>query len=357
MIRIKMYHIYNKSNKKIEEIINTDINQNKKNFTNNTKNEEYNKIFFNGKNQQENTTNNLSTISKEQKEISKSILDKIESDYTYENNKNNTNKILLSNNINNSNINVVNRIIKKIKHYNDNDSLIESDNDSKESKIKNPVSDNNSEKNKKLTNKNEIINNFKKTNIIREDPKTLTKSVYSLYNHLGSNKNKKDYETLNLREINNKTDDKYNKSIDTLNDLLNRTNQERIRQKDLHRKKIINTKRIKGYSDGGIKNQIITKTYKDLGLLKEKINKEITVELESFIPISYLELIKRINLPYWFNPDKTLNKLYLTDFYNVIKYSNIITNILQNNNNIKTRYIESADDTTNNTIFSLERFY
>lgn len=162
MIRIKMYHIYNKSNKKIEEIINTDINQNKKNFTNNTKNEEYNKIFFNGKNQQENTTNNLSTISKEQKEISKSILDKIESDYTYENNKNNTNKILLSNNINNSNINVGNRIIKKIKHYNDNDSLIESDNDSKESKIKNPVSDNNSEKIKNLQIKMKLLIILKK---------------------------------------------------------------------------------------------------------------------------------------------------------------------------------------------------
>ena len=74
------------------------------------------------------------------------------------------------------------------------------------------------------------------------------------------------------------------------------------------------------------------------------------------IPDIYLEFIKQINMPYW-SSGKKLNIIFINEYIVVIKYLDIIKDVLQKSSYIKIKYENSDsnnDDLVHNDLMFLD---
>ena len=326
------------------------------NSTNNTKSN----IFINTKSKlQENISTNISSGSlyiqfaskKNKQNKNKDIINKVNNLNTidYQQNQKNLNEEFESFNQNKN---------KKIKNrIKDIEEIFESDEEQEEieSQFKNINFE--SGKQKQKHNAKEIINLFNQDNSSFKEPQTLTKSYFDIKTNLDLDNINPNYTILKKNKIIPIKSDNYTKSIENLNDLLNQTYIERQERKNLARKKLINSNRLKKYKNDKTDNFNTTDTLKKLDLLKQKINKEIPLKIEQFIPENYLQLLYKVQLPYWTNEDHSLNKLYVSEYFSVIKYAPVITNVLQNSNIIKIRYLNPRNPISDNIVYSDLTFY
>lgn len=360
-------------NNKNIKISDKDIDSNSGNKNNNDKS--------NNMEEQDNSTNNnkgnifINTKSKLQENISTNISSgSLYNQLVSKKNKQNKNKDknIKDNNLNTKdfhpnmkNLNediesfVQNKNKKNKNRIKDIEEIFESDEEQEEieSQFKNINFE--SGKQKQKHNAKEIINLFNQDNSGFTEPQTLTKSYFDIKGNLGldninSNSN---YTILKKSKIIPNKNDNYTNSIDNLNDLLNQTYLERQQRKNLARKKLINSNRLKKYKIDKTDNFNTTDTLKKLDLLKQKINKEIPLKIEQFIPENYLQLLYKVQLPYWTNEDHSLNKLYISEYFSVIKYAPVITNVLQNSNIIKIRYLDPKNTISDKIVYSDLTFY
>lgn len=338
---------------------NNDTSIKKEEQENNTNNTKSN-IFINTKSKlQENISTNISSGSlyihfaskKNKQNKNKDNINKVNNLNTIDFQQNMMN---LNEEFESFNKNKNKKIKNRIKNIED---IFESDEEQEE--IQSQFKNINFESGKQKQNHNtkEIINLFNQDNSSFPEPQTLTKSYFDIKGNLSLDNNNSNYNILKKSNILPSKNNNYTKSIENLNDLLNQTYIERQERKNLARKKLINSNRLKKYKNDKIDNFNTTDTLKKIDLLKQKINKEIPLKIEQFIPENYLQLLYKVQLPYWTNEDHSLNKLYVSEYFSVIKYAPVITNILQNSNIIKIRYINPRNPISENIVYSDLTFY
>jgi len=121
-------------------------------------------------------------------------------------------------------------------------------------------------------------------------------------------------------------------------------------------KKLLETNRlkiIKKHNNENNKNFSCLEVIKNL---KQIIEKEIPIDIEQMISDIYLDFIKQINMPYWFS-GKMLNKIFINKYIVVIKYLDIIKDVLHRSSFIKIKYENSNsynDDLVHNDLMLLD---
>ena len=81
------------------------------------------------------------------------------------------------------------------------------------------------------------------------------------------------------------------------------------------------------------------------------------MDLETFIQAEHLKLINDIKIPYWYYNNNKLSKIYINDYFTIIKYNEVIRNILLNSNFIPVKFIYNQEDINDNVIMNPFKFY